>query len=199
MRPIELKEVIKTALNKPGAASTDFDLNKDVDAPKVTLRDAAVLMPFVVLQNDVRIVLTKRSSALKHHPGQVAFPGGKRDDQDSDLIATALREAQEEIALPQGCVEVLGALPPHQTVTGFQVTPVIGWIEAPVDFQIEVGEVAEVFSVPARNLLDLAKFQVEGRIWRGQIRKYYTIPHGPYYIWGATARMLRALAEQVQK
>lgn len=193
----DLKSKLKATLVNPGAASSDFDLNKDVLPPETQLKAAAVLIAFMVRSDQVEIVLTKRSSSLKHHPGQVAFPGGKHDKTDADLQATALREAEEEIRLPSQSVEIVGTLPPHQTVTGFQVTPYVGWIAQPVVFEKEAGEVAEVFSVPANHLLEIPNYRVEGRIWQRKMRKYYTVPYGPYYIWGATARMLRALADQV--
>jgi 8-oxo-dGTP pyrophosphatase MutT (NUDIX family) len=192
-----LKETLIAALGNPGAATSDFDLNNDVDAPEMELREAAVLMPLMVQNGNVRLILTKRSSALQHHPGQVAFPGGKQDPNDDNLMVTALREAEEEISLPRSSVEILGQLPAHQTVTGFRVTPFVGWIENPVNFKTEPGEVAEVFSVPVEHVLDTSNFSIEGRIWQRKMRKYYAVPYGAYYIWGATARMLRALAEQV--
>ncbi|WP_299372781.1 CoA pyrophosphatase [uncultured Tateyamaria sp.] len=177
-------------------ASSDFDLNPDVKlAPDRTLRPAAVLAPVLWTEGGYRLILTKRSSALKHHPGQIAFPGGKQDSGDVDLIATALREAQEEIGLPSETVEILGTLAPHETVTSFTVTPVIGLLHGPFDPVPEQGEVAEVFSVPLVHVLTESNFQVQSRRWRGQRRAYYTVPYGPYYIWGATARILRAWTE----
>jgi 8-oxo-dGTP pyrophosphatase MutT (NUDIX family) len=193
----DLKQRLCAALNTPGAASSDFDLNVGMLTPENPLTDAAVLIAFMPSDNAIDLVLTKRSSALKHHPGQIAFPGGKFDHSDGDLKTTALREAYEEIALPSSDVEVLGMLPPHQTVTSFQVNPYIGWINTPVAFKPEPGEVSEVFRVPAAHILNPANYRVEGRYWRGQMRRYYAVPYGPYYIWGATARMLRSLAEQM--
>ena len=145
------------------------------------------------------MVLTKRSSRLKHHPGQIAFPGGKVDAGDADVTAAALREAEEEIALPRHLVQVLGHLPTHETVTGFIVTPVLGWIRDDFDAIPEAGEVDEVFSVPLAHVTDPARFVVQSRRWRGQWRRYYTVPYGPYYIWGATARILRGLADRMAR
>jgi 8-oxo-dGTP pyrophosphatase MutT (NUDIX family) len=192
----DLKNRLRAALDVPGAASSDYDLLHGYSLPDTQLRDAAVLIAFQEIESGVDIILTKRSSALKHHPGQIAFPGGKFDNNDGDLATTALRESFEEISLPSAQVKLLGALPAHQTVTGFLVKPFIGWIDTPVLFAPEPGEVSEVFRVPADYLLNSANYFVEGRYWRGQMRKYYVVPYGPYYIWGATARMLRALAEQ---
>jgi len=189
---------IRTRLAASGGSSSDFDLNPDTVLPSDrVLRDAGVLAP-VVWQNDrLELILTKRSSALKHHPGQIAFPGGKQDEGDTDTIAAALREADEEIGLPRNAVEVLGTLPPHETITGFQVTPVIGFVTRPFEIVPEAGEVEEVFAVPLDHVLNPDSFLVHGRRWRGKQRYYYAVPFGPYYIWGATARMLRAWADRM--
>ncbi|SEK73952.1 ADP-ribose pyrophosphatase YjhB, NUDIX family [Roseovarius nanhaiticus] len=187
---------IAGALGRTGAATSDFDLNPETVLPEGRmLRPAGVLVPLLTTSNGPRILLTQRSSALKQHPGQIAFPGGKQDEGDADVTAAALREAQEEIGLDPSNVEVLGHLPVHETVTGYVVTPVIARVRAPFTPIPEAGEVAEVFDVPLPHLLDPKMFQIEGRYWRGTLRRYYAVPYGPYYIWGATARMLRALAD----
>ena len=184
------------ALDRAATPSSDFDLNPDVVLPEGRrLRPAGVLVALRAAADGPRVVLTKRASGLKHHPGQIAFPGGKQDDGDADLTATALREAQEEIALAPDNVRVLGLLPPHETVTGFAVTPVLAWVERPFDAVPEPGEVEEVFEVPLDHVADTGRYSVQSRRWRGQDRRYYVVPYGPYYIWGATARMLRTLAE----
>ncbi|MEO1138773.1 MAG: CoA pyrophosphatase [Pseudomonadota bacterium] len=192
-------ERVLAGLSAPLAPSSDYDLNPDVNLPKGrSLRPAGVLVPVEMTDSGAKLWLTKRSSALKHHPGQVAFPGGKQDDTDTDITATALREASEEIGLAPDNVEVLGQLPSHETVTSFIVTPVIGRIRAPFELRPEAGEVEEAFAVPLAHVLDPARFSVQSRRWRGTRRHYYTVPFGPYYIWGATARILRALAEAVR-
>ncbi|MCK0141379.1 CoA pyrophosphatase [Aliiroseovarius sp. F20344] len=189
---------LRAALSLPGMGSSDFDLSPDVKPlAGRKLRPAGVLMPFIETQTGLELVLTKRSSALKHHPGQIAFPGGKRDELDTDITATALREAHEEIGLPPSNVEVLGQLPAHETVTGFTVTPVLGLVTESFTPIVEPGEVDEAFRVPFDHVTKLANFSQQGRYWQGQMRWYETVPHGPYYIWGATARMLRGLAERL--
>ncbi|MFY2824104.1 CoA pyrophosphatase [Ruegeria sp. MALMAid1280] len=193
-------EQLRAALSRPGPGSSDFDLNPETVLPEGRkLRPAGVLVPVSVATGTPRVILTKRSSALKHHPGQIAFPGGKQDEGDVDVTATALREAQEEIGLPPDLPEILGHLPTHETVTSFTVTPVVAILRAPFQPIPEPGEVDEVFSVPLAHVLNPANYIVESRRWRGHKRYYYTVPFGPYYIWGATARMLRGLAARMSE
>ena len=161
------------------------------------LKPAAVLMAIVDTGGGARVVLTQRASTLKHHPGQISFPGGKVDAGDTDAAAAALRESHEEIGLRPENVEIMGCLPPHETVTGYSVSPFVGRVRAPFDPVSEPGEVAEVFSVPLHFLTDPANFRVERRRWQGKWRAFYVAPYGPYYIWGATARMLKGLADRV--
>jgi 8-oxo-dGTP pyrophosphatase MutT (NUDIX family) len=190
---------LEAALAQNSTASSDFDLNPEVELPVGRkLRPAGVLVPVLATAGGADLLLTKRSSRLKHHPGQIAFPGGKQDDGDADAIAAALREAEEEVGLPRGHVDVLGTLPTHETVTGFLVTPVIGWIDQPFQIVPEPGEVAEVFRVPLVQVTDGSQFTVQSRRWRGSRRHYYTVPFGPYYIWGATARILRGLTQRME-
>lgn len=190
-------ERLKAALRFPGGASSDFDLNPALAVPGARLRPAAVLVPVWLHQGGLRVILTKRASHLKHHPGQIAFPGGKRDEGDASLEACALREAFEEIGLAPSRVQVLGLMPAHETVTGFAVTPILGLVRDEFAPVLQVDEVEEVFSVPLSHVLDLTAYAIESRMWRGTLRRYYAVPYGPYYIWGATARMLRGLAERV--
>ena len=189
-------QAITAALARGGDASSDFDLNPETVLPEGRkLRPAGVLVPLLVHEDRAEIILTKRASGLKHHPGQIAFPGGKQDETDADVVAAALREAHEEIGLVPSNVDVLGTMAPHETVTGFTVTPVLGRVRSPFEYLPEPQEVDEVFRVPLDLLSDPERYRIQSRYWLGQRRYYYTVPFGPYYIWGATARILRGLAQ----
>ncbi|MBU2992295.1 CoA pyrophosphatase [Octadecabacter sp. 1_MG-2023] len=193
LSPDALEQSLRRAVQNVRQASSDFDLNPELASPeKRTLKPAAVL---VAVSMDGQLILTKRSAQLKHHAGQIAFAGGRKDDTDRDLAHTALREAHEEIGLRSDSVQVIGTLPNHETVTNYAVTPVVGLVPSALDFVAEPGEVAEVFTVPLAHVLNTENYAIEGRWWRGQKRQYYVVPFGPYYIWGATARILRGLAE----
>ena len=182
----------------PGAESSDFDLNLSVVLPEGRrLRSAAGLVALLEDEQGAAVILTRRSAALQHHPGQIAFPGGKIGPGDDGPEGAALREATEEIGLDGGNAELLGRLPPHETVTGFTVVPVLARIRRPFVWRPEVGEVDEVFAVPLVHVADPANYTIQSRIWRGAARRYYVVPWGPYYIWGATARILRGLAERM--
>ena len=188
-----IREQLKAALHRDGPPSSDYDLNKNVRLPPDRkLRDAAVLVGVIDGAGEPSVILTKRTPTLKHHPGQIAFPGGKVEESDIDVVSAALREAHEEIGLPVENVDVIGTLPFHETVTNFTVTPVLALVK-PFEAKPQEGEVAEVFQVPLSHVLDADRYRVQARRWRGEQRAYFTVPFGPYYIWGATARMLRAL------
>lgn len=194
-----IRKTMLSALKNAQGASSDFDLNPEITLPEGRKLRAAAVLIAIVPGDDPQVILTKRASGMKHHPGQIAFPGGKVDATDADARAAALREAQEEIGLPPEQVEILGQLPDHETVTGFTVTPFAGLVHG--DFQpvSEPGEVSEVFQVPLSHVLNMDRFTIEHRRWQGKKRFYFIVPWGPYYIWGATARMLRNLAGGVNE
>ncbi|MXQ08269.1 CoA pyrophosphatase [Alphaproteobacteria bacterium GH1-50] len=194
----DLRDRLVRAATRTDRPSSDFDLNPSVVLPENRkLRAAGVLIGVIEGGGGARVLLTKRSSALKHHPGQIAFPGGKVDPVDADVVAAAIRETHEETGVPPETIEVIGTLAPHETVTGFQVTPVLALLTPPSAYRREAGEVDEVFEVPLAHLLDARNYSVQSRLWRGQSRSYFTVPWGPYYIWGATARILRGLADRM--
>ena len=195
--PVDVGQ-IRSALADARGPSSDFDLNPSIIQPRGrTLRPAAVLIGLWDRPGGARLILTKRASHLLHHPGQIAFPGGKVEATDADHEATALREAYEEIGLQSNLVEIIGRLPAHETVTGFQITPILGHIRADFTPVLQPSEVEEVFTVPLQHVLNPANYRIERRQWRGAWRHFYAISFGPYYIWGATARILRGLAERV--
>lgn len=181
------------------ASSSDFDLNQEMRPAGLKTRAAAVLVAIQQFDEEARVLLTKRASALRNHPGQIAFPGGKVEPGDVSAVDAALREAHEEIGLPRDIVEIICETRPHETVTGFSVTPVLGWIAADFNPVPDPAEVEETFSVPLSHLVDPAKYMIESRFFRGVRRQYFVVPYGPYYIWGATARILRRLAVGVSQ
>ncbi|EKE44654.1 hydrolase, NUDIX family protein [Oceaniovalibus guishaninsula JLT2003] len=197
MTAAETRDRLCRALACDLPPSSDYDLNAGKPPPGAGLRGAGVLVPVLWRDGAARLMLTKRASHLAQHPGQIAFPGGKIEPDDADATAAALREAWEETGLPPAAVEVLGCMPVHETVTGYEITPVLGWVADPFDARPEPGEVAEIFTVPLAHVADPALYAVQSRLWRGRERRYFTVPYGPYYIWGATARILRGLADRL--
>ena len=122
------------------------------------------------------------------------MPGGKQESSDAEVTAAALRETWEEVGVPPEQIEVLGHLPEHESVSAFSMVPVVGLVHGPVALCAEPGEVAEIFTVPFAHIADPANFTIQARRWQGVTRRYYAAPYGPYYIWGATARILSGLA-----
>ena len=138
-------------------------------------------------------MFTQRTAHLYDHAGQVSFPGGRVDDTDEDREATALRETEEETGLHRSRVDIIGRLPDYDIMTGFRVTPVVGWVEPPYDLKPDPFEVEEVFEVPLEFLLDPLNHQEHSREVNGMVRHYYAMPYGEHYIWGATAGMVHML------
>jgi 8-oxo-dGTP pyrophosphatase MutT (NUDIX family) len=168
---------------------TADDLEKQAEASRQPLKPAAVLL-LVVNHAEPAVVFTQRTAHLADHAGQIALPGGRCETDDCDPESTALREAQEEIGLEPGRVQVLGRLPEYRTSTGYAVTPVVGWAEPPLAFIPDPHEVAEVFEVPLAFLLDTRNHRYESAFYRGRMRHYWAMPYGERFIWGATAGML---------
>ncbi len=166
---------------------------------ELPLKVSAVLIPIVERGEDLSILLTKRSSNLSSHSGQVSFPGGRSEEMDDHAMATALREAHEEINLPPENVEVVGALEDYETVTGYNVSPVVGFVDPDFEIILQQSEVEDVFEVPLDFILDESNHKIESVMWKGAKRKYYVFPHDQHKIWGATAAMLVRFANLVNK
>tara|TARA_B100000963_G_scaffold2721_1_gene2135 strand:+ start:1043 stop:1654 length:612 start_codon:yes stop_codon:yes gene_type:complete len=188
---------IKKVLDEECVNSSDFDLNQNIVLPSDRkLNKAAVLLGICFSEKkQPSVLLTKRAGHLKNHPGQIAFPGGKFESEDRTLVNTALREAEEEIGLNQSIPQKLGILPKHETITKFLVTPIIFQLPYKLDLKIDKNEVDEVFYVPLEHFLTLDNYRIQARKWQEELRYYYVVPYGPYYIWGATARILYGFAE----
>jgi len=173
----------------------EFVVEPDLNAEQREPVPAAVLVPMVVRHDTLNLLLTLRTAHLNDHAGQISFPGGRADDDDTDAVATALRETEEEIGLSRRHVEVIGCLPDYQTGTGFRVTPVAALVHPPFELEADSFEVAEIFEVPMAFLMNGAHHQRRSALFpnRSSRRGFYTMPYQQYFIWGATAAMLRNL------
>ena len=157
---------------------------------------AAVLVA-IVDRPEPTVILTLRPETMRKHPGQVSFPGGRIDPGDDGPIDAALREAEEEIGLARACVEIIGVADPYLTVTGFEVTPVLGIVPPGLSLTPHPGEVAAVFEAPLHHILDPAHQHVRTAFWRGRERTYYEIDWQEQRIWGATAAMIVNLSRRL--
>jgi 8-oxo-dGTP pyrophosphatase MutT (NUDIX family) len=164
--------------------------------PETKLVPAAVLVPLVSRPDGLSVLLTQRTPHLIHHGGQISFPGGRMESGDASPEAAALRETEEEIGLKPALVDLLGRLDDYVTVTGFHVVPVVGLLQPPLALIPDPFEVAEVFEVPLRFVMDPANHQRRSRITdQGVERFFYALPYEGRTIWGATAAMLVNLYE----
>lgn len=197
-----LPDIPETAVDMAlEAPRSDDDLNTHLPATfdAATPRPAAVLVPVVIRQPELTVLLTQRTDHLPSHPGQVAFPGGKIDAGDTDATAAALRETEEETGLDPKFIKPVGFLDSYQTRTGFRVLPVVALVETGFRLVPEAGEVADIFEVPLRFLMDPANHQEHTREWQGVERRFYAMPYRDRYIWGATAGMLRNLYDRMYR
>ncbi|MFL6845169.1 MAG: CoA pyrophosphatase [Allosphingosinicella sp.] len=181
-----------------GHRRTPILLEGDVlEGAEGDLMPAAVLVP-VVDRPSPTVILTERPKTMRKHPGQISFPGGRIDPGDADAVAAALREAEEEIALPREAVEVIGIADRYRTVTGFEVTPVVGVVPPDLDLAPQPGEVAAMFEAPLYYLLDPRHQAVRTATWQGRERSYYEIEWEGRRIWGATAAMIVNLSRRLE-
>lgn len=159
------------------------------------LRNAAVLVPLIDHPDGIRVLLTLRTDGLPDHAGQVAFPGGRLDETDRDPVHTALREAEEEIGLPPGAVDIIGRLDDYITGTGYVVAPIVGFVAPGREYVPDPFEVDDVFEVPLGFFMDPANHTRETKRWKEIERTFYAMHWNGRYIWGATAAMLVNLYE----
>lgn len=202
---IEPEAANRALLNRLGSLTLNMD-EKDQLSPfsrqdeksfnsyKTPLREAAVLILLIYKQSRLQIVLTRRTDFLPSHQGQVAFPGGKIDKGDKSPAHAALREANEEIGAIPDKIELLGKLPLYQTATGFSITPVVGIQQPPYIFSRAIDEVEEIFELPVDYMMDINSFKRDSLMYKGKSREFWVLPFENYYIWGATAAILRELS-----
>lgn len=177
----------------------DHTLNPDVPRSFTTrpLTDAAVLVPVVERESGASLILTKRTETLRSHSGQIAFPGGRVDPEDADVLSAALRETEEEIGVDRSLVEVVAQLPIYVTGSAFSITPVVGIVRADYVPTLNEDEVADLFEVPLSFLMDAANHQRSSLIWQERERFFHVMHYEERYIWGATAGIIHMLYERL--
>ena len=194
---MNLADTLRDALDR-GRRRTPIILEGDVlEESEGDLKPAAVLVA-VVEHERPAVILTERPKTMRKHPGQISFPGGRIDPDDDGPVAAALREAEEEIGLPPACVDVVGIADLYRTITGFEVTPVVGVIPPGLDLRPHPGEVAAMFEAPLDHLLDPSHHVVRTVEWQGRERCYYEIDYEGCRIWGATAAMIVNLSRRLE-
>jgi 8-oxo-dGTP pyrophosphatase MutT (NUDIX family) len=191
LSPYAQKEWLEQRLaQSPPSTATGLSDGFRFPGRESSARPAAVLVPIVNRPDGLMLMLTLRSAGLPEHAGQISFPGGRVEPEDGSLADAALREATEEVGLASDHVTVLGELASYETVTGYRVTPVVGWVEPPFDLKPDPIEVADVFETPLAFLLDQQNHQRHFRIFGETRVEFWAIPYGEHYIWGATAAMI---------
>lgn len=167
----------------------------DAQSQRLTLRPASVLIPLVARKEGMTLLLTQRNAHLHDHAGQISFPGGRAEEVDASAIETALRETEEETGIHRSHLDVLGTLPNYSTITGYLVTPVVSIVTPPFDLHADPFEVAQIFEVPLSFLMDGAHHQRRTAELPSGLgsRTFYAMPYEQFFIWGATAGMLRNL------
>lgn len=190
---VDLERLRESLLSEPGAD----DFVQEDGGEGLPLTPAAVLFPIVLRDHGQTVLLTQRTAHLRDHAGQISFPGGRVEAEDASPLHTALRETEEEIGLSREHVEILGYLPEYRTGTGFRVTPVVALVKPSFELALDSFEVAEAFEVPLAFLLDPSNHQRHSLHYRGALRQFFAMPYGDYFIWGATAGMIRSLSERL--
>jgi len=163
------------------------------------LRPAGVLVPLRESGGEITVTLARRTESVPHHKGQICFPGGSRDPGDRDLLATAMREAEEELGIRGADVELLGAMERVPTVTGFCIQPFVVRIPRDARFHLDGFEVAETFDAPLSVFTDFSRYRGAGTTFLGKPYTVYFLDYGRHTIWGATARILHSLAELARR
>jgi 8-oxo-dGTP pyrophosphatase MutT (NUDIX family) len=153
---------------------------------------AGVLIPLFKKNGELHVVLTQRTDTVEHHKGQISFPGGTKNEFDTTIIETALRETEEEVGLSRNAVTVLGLLNDFQTPSGFRITPVVAFLPIVPSFILNTAEVSQIFDVPLSFFLDISNERIERHEFSGRTMNMYCYHFGTYKIWGATAAILRA-------
>lgn len=161
-------------------------------------RKAAILIALVERDNGLHVIFTERALHLRHHPGQVSFPGGKHEKYDESLQQTAIRETEEEIGIKRHFIDVIGQLPSLRTNSGFEVFPIVAFIDKRFSLLIDANEVKTVFEVPLRFLLDDKNFHLQHLIANKKRHFTYCIGYQSHLIWGATAQILKNLQQIIQ-
>lgn len=184
-----------------GAETGDYLVNEDVeDAIRAQAKkQAAVLIGVREAGGELQVTLTQRTAALRTHSGQIAFPGGRIDADDDGPVAAALRECEEETGIGKDHIEVLGRLPDYLSGSGFRIHPIIGQFHPGYEVRPNPDEVARLFDVPLRFLMDQANHTLASRDFKGKQRYYYEMPFGDRYIWGVTAGIIRVLYERLYR
>ncbi|WP_372931025.1 CoA pyrophosphatase [Shewanella putrefaciens] len=165
--------------------------------PHLGLRKAAVLIPVQDIAGELSLILTQRPMHLRAHPGQISFPGGKIEPSDTNAIAAALREAEEEIGLLRHNVDVVGTFPAHNTFTGFEITPVVGIVKQAFVMKLDPGEVADCFSVPLSFFIEPTHRHQKHFLRQGRYYNVHFIPYQHRFIWGATAAIIDHLCRHL--
>lgn len=207
--PNDLRHQIENALRdtrppRDPTAQASFGLHGDIRPEEIgfsveMIQPAAVLVPLVERPAELTVLLTRRTEHLAQHAGQISFPGGRMEPQDTDLVTTALRETEEETGVTPQQVRIAGFLDPYLTVTGYAVTPIVGFVRPDITLKPDPFEVEEIFEVPLNFIFDTRNHVRESRDFRGRRVSYYAIQYGRHRIWGATAAMLVDFQRRVMR